>query len=178
MIRFRYLGIRYGKGLRVRGHIGLQVRKGGKVSIGDHFTCSSGNMSNPMGRNVKCFLRVDPQATLTIGNRVGISSVTLRCSTSITIADGVMIGALTIITDSDIHSLDPTYRTDYKTDALYAKKAPVVIEKNAFIGACCFIAKGVTIGENAVVGAGSVVTRSIPANEIWAGNPARKIKNL
>ena len=61
---------------------------------------------------------------------------------------------------------------------MHKKCAPVVIEDNVFIGARCIILKGVTIGENSVVGAGSVVTKSIPANEIWAGNPAKFIRKI
>ena len=53
---------------------------------------------------------------------------------------------------------------------------PVVIGNDVFIGAKSIILKGVTIGENSVIGAGSVVTKSVPANQIWAGNPAKFIR--
>ena len=56
------------------------------------------------------------------------------------------------------------------------RKGSVHIKRHAWIGARTIICQGVTIGENAVVGAGSVVTKDIPDNEIWAGNPARYIK--
>lgn len=65
-----------------------------------------------------------------------------------------------------------------KDDLKHRKCAPVVIGDNVFIGAKCIILKGVTIGENSIVGAGSVVTKSIPANEIWAGNPAKFIRKI
>ena len=55
---------------------------------------------------------------------------------------------------------------------------PVAICDNAFIGAKSIILKGVTIGENSVIGAGSVVTKSVPANQIWAGNPAKFIREI
>ena len=55
---------------------------------------------------------------------------------------------------------------------------PVVIKDGAFIGAHTIVLKGVTIGERSIVGAGSVVTRSIPDYEIWAGNPAKFIKKV
>lgn len=58
------------------------------------------------------------------------------------------------------------------------KMAKVTIEHDAFIGAGCLILKGVTIGACSIVGAGSVVTKSIPANQIWAGNPAKYIRDL
>lgn len=166
-----------GHGIRIRGHVGLQIQ-GGKMSVGDNLQISSGNMSNPMGRNIKAFIRVGKDGVLTIGNNVGMSSMTLWCNDSITIGDNVKVGAMTIITDNDAHSMDPVLRANPKTDAINAKHSPVVIKDNAFIGAMCFIGKGVTVGENSVVGAGSVVTKSIPDNEVWAGNPAQLIKRI
>ena len=53
-----------------------------------------------------------------------------------------------------------------------------IIKKGASIGANATILGGITIGENAMIGAGSVVTKNIPANELWVGNPARKIRNI
>lgn len=78
---------------------------------------------------------------------------------------------------TDFHSLDPKTRRG-KDDIMNRVSAPVIIEDNAFIGARSIILKGVTIGMNSVVGAGSVVTKSIPANEIWAGNPAKFIRKI
>lgn len=54
--------------------------------------------------------------------------------------------------------------------------APIVLGRNVWIGAQCVILKGVTIGDNAVIGAGSVVKKSVAAGEIWAGVPARRLK--
>ena len=54
----------------------------------------------------------------------------------------------------------------------------MIIEDNVFIGAHSTILKGVTIGQNSIIGACSVVTKNIPPNEIWAGNPAKFIKKL
>lgn len=55
-------------------------------------------------------------------------------------------------------------------------RGKIVLKKNAYIGCNTIICKPVTIGENAIVGAGSIVTKDIPANEVWAGNPARFIR--
>lgn len=176
LYRLKRKHVACGKGIRLRGHIGLQIW--GRASIGNDFQVSSGTMSTPMGRNIKAFIRVGRNGILIIGNNVGMSSMTIRCTDSISIGDNVKVGAMTIITDNDAHSLDPVLRANPQTDAINAKHAPIVIKDNAFIGAMCFIGKGVTIGENSIVGAGSVVTKNIPANEIWAGNPARFIKKL
>lgn len=57
-------------------------------------------------------------------------------------------------------------------------RGKIIIKQRAYIGCNTIICKPVTIGENAVVGAGSVVTKDIPANQVWAGNPARYIKDV
>lgn len=133
-------------------------------------------MTNPLGSNINSYFRVGPKGNLFIGNHVGMSSTSVWCNNSIAIEDDVMIGARCLICDTDCHSMDPTIRHNPKMDACNAKDAPIVIKKNAFIGACSIIFKGVTIGESSVICVGSVVTTSIPDNEIWAGNPAKFIK--
>ena len=146
--------------------------------LGDNLNIISGIMPTPMGRNVKASLRVGPQAVLSIGNNVGMTSVAIFCMDSIIIGDNVKVGALTIISDSDAPSMDPMLTANPETDTINAKHAPIIIKNNAFIGAMCYINKGVSIGENSIVGACSVVTKNIPDNEIWAGNPARFIKRI
>lgn len=92
-----------------------------------------------------------------------------------TIGKNVNIGSGCMIYDNDFHSLDYNERIHGDKNI---NVAPIVIEDGAFIGAHSIILKGVTIGLHSVVGAGSVVTKSIPADEIWGGNPARFIKKL
>lgn len=87
------------------------------------------------------------------------------------------IGGGVCIYDTDFHSLDPILRNSAE-DIKFRKTKAILIKENAFIGAHSIILKGVTIGKNSIVGAGSVVTKSIPDNQIWAGNPARFIKNI
>lgn len=174
---FRKRGVVLGNHSNIQGEVGLEV-KGGSVVIGDYFTCKSGMMTNPLGSNLNSFIRVGQLGKLDIGNNVGLSSTSIWCNDSITIEDNVKIGARCIICDTDCHSLDPLLRVNPKTDACNAKTAPILIRKNAFIGASSIIFKGVTIGENSIVGIGSVVTKSIPDNQIWAGNPAVFIKNV
>jgi acetyltransferase-like isoleucine patch superfamily enzyme len=88
----------------------------------------------------------------------------------ITIEDDVLIGPkVSVITES--HPLNPSERK-----ALLVK--PVVIKRNAWIGVGAIILPGVTIGENAVVAAGAVVSRDVPANTVVAGVPAKVVKTI
>jgi acetyltransferase-like isoleucine patch superfamily enzyme len=87
------------------------------------------------------------------------------------IADDVMIGPnVSIITTG--HPIEPSQRRA----SVIAK--PIVIERNVWIAAGAIIIGGVTVGENAVVAAGSVVTKDVPANTLVGGNPARVIRSI
>ena len=176
ILKFKKHRINFGKKLRVSGRIGI-INKG-CCKIGNHFICTSGTMVNAMGRNMKSFIKIAPSAKLLIGNNVGMSSSCIRCTKSIFIGNNVKIGALSIITDTDAHSLDYNLRRNPSTDFQNARSLPIVIEDDVFIGTCSIICKGVTIGARSIIGAGSVVTKSVPADEIWAGNPAGFIRSL
>ena len=117
---------------------------------------------------------VRPTARLDFGDDVGISGASISASESITIGHRVLIGSGALITDSDAHPLNPSEREDHSNTAV----APVVIEDDVFIGARSIILKGVTIGRGSVIGAGSVVSKDIPANVVAAGNPCRVLKQL
>jgi acetyltransferase-like isoleucine patch superfamily enzyme len=81
-----------------------------------------------------------------------------------------------MIWDTDFHPLD--YLARRKHDTSMIKTRPVVIGNDVFIGANSIILKGTTIGDRAIIGAGSVVSGNIPADQIWGGNPAKFIKNI
>jgi acetyltransferase-like isoleucine patch superfamily enzyme len=88
----------------------------------------------------------------------------------ITIEDEVLIGPkVSLITEG--HPLNPAERK-----ALTVK--PIVIKRNAWIGAGAIILPGVTVGENAVVAAGAVVNKDVPSNTVVAGIPAKKVKDI
>ncbi len=155
----------------------VMVARGGKFSIGKNFAMNNGIKGNPIGCYERCTFFVDRGAVLTIGDNVGMSQAALICHKSITIGNNVKIGGGVCIYDTDFHSLDPVIRRSSEDLKNRAEK-PVVIGNDVFIGARSIILKGVTIGENSVIGAGSVVTKSVPANQIWAGNPAKFIRSI
>lgn len=155
----------------------ILVARKGEMSIGANFMMNNNTNANPIGCFQKCSFFVDRNAKLTIGNNVGLSQTAIICHKSITIGDNVMIGGGTYIYDTDFHSLDFKIRnTD--ADKINRVDKPIKINNNVFIGAHCIILKGVEIGENSIIGAGSIVTKTIPSNEIWAGNPAKFIRKL
>jgi len=108
---------------------------------------------------------------ITIGKNVFINfDCTFLALGGITIEDDVLIGPkVSLITEN--HPLNPEDRK-----GLFGK--PIVIKKNAWIGANATILPGVTIGENAVVAAGAVVSKDVPDNTIVGGVPAKFIKNV
>ena len=114
------------------------------------------------------------EAVIEIGDRNHISNnVAIVASRRISIGNGCQIGDLVAIYDSDFHELNPATRTRSG-----GPSAPVVIGNNVWLGSRVMVLKGVSIGDNSVVGAMSVVTKSIPANCVAAGNPARVIRQL
>lgn len=138
--------------------------------IGDNFICRSGK---EYGVGVKASkIQIARGAHLLIGNNTGMSNSIIACCSEIIIGDNVNIGFETTIIDTDFHSILPADRLNHMNVA-NAKSKKIVIHDNVFIGACCLILKGVEIGENSVIAAGSVVTSNVPPNELWGGALSR-----
>ncbi|MGO2498849.1 MAG: acyltransferase [Vibrio litoralis] len=150
------------------------IRNKGTFIMGDNVTFNASLFANPLSSN-RFTVSVNKSGKLLIGNNTGLSSCTIYCRNEIVIGNNVRIGAGTSILDTDFHSIDLKTRLS-RGDLGISKK--ISIDDGVFIGANCMILKGVTIGENSVVGAGSVVAKSIPKNSIWAGNPAVEIRKL
>ena len=96
--------------------------------------------------------------------------VRISAAHDITIGDNCMAASNAYITDSDWHDIYNRITT--------GKTAPVAIKNNVWIGDSAIVCKGVTIGENSIIGAGAVVVDSVPANCVAAGNPAKIVKQL
>lgn len=158
---------------------------------------SEGNLIS-IGKNsmVGCsFIFESDNGQISIGEQTFINSNTQLISRSkITIGDNVTIAWNCIIYDHNSHSLDYLERRkditrqldDYRDgknfiagkDWSKVASKPIVIQNDVWIGLGCIILAGVTIGEGAIVGAGSVVRADVPAWTVVAGNPAEIIKNL
>lgn len=156
----------------------LHVSRNGTMVVGKRLHLNSWFGLCETSFKARCRIEVLNGAHLTIGDNVGLSCVAISCFSSIDIGDNVKIGAGVHIFDTDFHSLDYYERRVAESDSLKSKKKPIVIGNDVFIGAMTIILKGVTIGQRSIIGAGSVVTKSIPADEIWGGNPAKFIRKI
>lgn len=107
-------------------------------------------------------------ADLIIGDHCGFSGTTIGCFERIELGNSVRCGANTLITDSDWHGDDPRV----------GPPRPVKIGDHVWLGYGVIVLKGVTIGENSIIGAGGVVARDIPANVVAGGNPCAVLKRL
>ncbi|WP_184547382.1 acyltransferase [Mucilaginibacter sp. FT3.2] len=175
-IKFYLNGVQYHRDFIGFGIPILDVNMQGSFTIGKRFRFNSGKYHAMGGRQQQCYFVVAAGAKLSIGENVGVTSVAFICHNKISIGNNVKIGINTVIYDTDFHSLDARYRNNYPELLDGVKSRPVVIKDGAFIGGHSTILKGVTIGKNSIVGAGSVVFQDIPDEQVWIGNPAQFVK--
>ena len=128
-----------------------------------------------IGDNTKIGAFVEVQKNARIGKNCKISSHTFICE-GVTIEDNVFIGhGVTFINDS--YPRATTQNGALQTEQDW-RVEPTVVRAGASIGSGATLLANITIGEHALVGAGSVVTRDVPPNAIVAGNPARLLRSL
>ena len=126
-----------------------------------------------VGDDVKIGAFVEIQKNASIGNNCKISSHSFICE-GVTIEDAVFIGhSVTFI--NDMYPRATAAGGQLQTEADW-KVDKTVVKKGASIGSGCTILANVTIGEGAIIGAGSVVTKDVPPNAIVAGNPAKFLR--
>ncbi len=175
LIRAHFLlnGIAWGKNWRVFGLPILQRYAGSKIILGDNIELRSTVRSNPLAPHHPVVLSTrTAHATITIGDGTGLTGATVVAAERIEIGCRVLVGANAVIVDTDFHPLTVEGR---EKDINAGATSPIQIEDDVFIGTQALILKGVRLGEGCVIGAGSVVTRDVPAGMIAAGNPAKVV---
>lgn len=167
---FRYRCEAVGRRLNLEGAV-PQILGNGRIHIGDDVTIGSSctwDLAYSMGQRPE----------LTIGNRVSLNyGNIISVASSVRIGDDTLIAGRVTIFDNTSHPTSPAKRL-MKVRIDQADTAPVVIGANVWIGIGAIILRGVEIGDNSIVAAGAVVTRSVPPNVIVAGNPARVVREL
>jgi len=128
-----------------------------------------------IGHHTKIGAFVEIQKNASVGNHCKISSHTFICE-GVTIEDNCFIGhGVMFINDNYPRAVgeDGKLETDADWKDRFVKTK---VGKNVVIGSNATIKGNITIGDNAMIGAGSVVTKNVPANEVWAGNPAKRMR--
>ena len=168
-------GVNFGKNVNLLGLPLIFKQSKAQLCIGDNCTIKSSFLSNLVGLYQRTIILARDKGEIIIGKNVGISGATIYARDKIFIGDYTNIGGNVKILDNDFHPLQAEYRKNNCME--YIKKKEIHIGENVFIGCNSIILKGTVLGDNCIVGAGSVVCGKFPSNVIIAGNPAKIIKN-
>jgi UDP-3-O-[3-hydroxymyristoyl] glucosamine N-acyltransferase len=171
--RFRLVatGCQLGFGVIINGSPYVRRKGKGRIVLGNHVTINASRWGNWLGTPGAMILSAEDGAILELKSGAGVSASQLIANIGIEIGEESLIGAGCLICDSDMHEVPLGIG---QTVAM----APIKIGRRVFVGARSIILKGVTIGDGAVIGAGSVVCRDIPAGALAAGNPAVLINRV
>jgi len=173
LTELRLKNVVLGRRVELRGRPAI-YNHGGQILIGDDVLLWSRDHEY-IARNERVRLFAStPEALIEIGARSRLNGASISAVRSVRVGEDCYFAAGTTITDTDGHALRPEERISGKRD----EPAPVSIGHRVWLGLRVIVLKGVTIGDDTVVGAGSVVTRDLPPRVICAGQPARVIREL
>lgn len=161
------MGVNVGKKTKWGGITQIERFPMSDITIGNRCVFNSNSIFNQRGIR-HCIIQTGKiGAKIQIGNNCGFSGVSIVADCCVEIGNNVMVGANTLIGDRDDHP-----------ERLHTSPSKTYIGDNVFIGMHCIIMKGVSIGKNSIIGAGSIVTRDIPENVIAVGVPCKVIKQI
>ncbi len=161
---------------------GLTLRSGGRYRIGPGLVTNGRlHLRGPgiiaVGRDVNAWVRAEANrletksatASIAIGDRVRLNGADIQAVAGISIGDDCILGSCTLV-DTDYHGVEPSSRGR-------PSARPITVGRNVWIGGSVVL-KGVSVGDNSVIGLGSVVTEDVPPDVLVAGNPARVVRPL
>lgn len=162
-----------GKNSAVGSH--LQIRGMEHIEIGDNFTAGKGTTLQAWDSYED--QKFNPQ--IIIGNDVMLTDyVQISAINKVVLGDNLLVGQSVYISDNAHGNADKTAIDIAPIKRPLTSKGPVIIGKNVWIGRGAVILSGVTVGDNAIIGANSVITKDVPANSVVGGVPAKIIRYL
>lgn len=175
ILRFKK-GLKYGSNLVILGKPIIDIRDGAHIEIGHNVTLNSRNIGYHLNMHspVKLFANINSDAIIKIGDNTRINGSCIHAKKRIEIGQNCLIAANCHIFDCNSHQLMMDNTSQRKDSKAIPK--PVIVEDDVWICANSLILPGVTIGKGSVVGAGSVVTKSVLPYTLVAGNPAKLIE--
>jgi acetyltransferase-like isoleucine patch superfamily enzyme len=176
-MRLRLLGVKVARRARFVGAPIIALARDSEIEICNNALLISRSFATALGVSHRIVLRtLSSKARICIGESSGLSGATICAMSSVTVGPLSMLGADVLVMDTDFHSITGHDRRHAPIEE--AGSAPVTIGRNVFIGARSIVLKGVSIGDNSVIGAGSVVNGNVPTNVVAAGNPCRIIRSI
>lgn len=172
-------GVKTNRGTKCYGKIHIMRAPKSEITIGKNVSiisstqrCTASSIFAPT--KLRTWTK---SARIIIADNVSLNGTAITArSKTIKIEQGSIIAPNVVIMDSDYHTLWPP--NNRIANPAFENDADIIIGKNVWIGMQSIILKGVTIGDNSVIAAGSIVTKSIPSNVLAAGVPAKTIRNL
>ena len=176
LLELRMRGIQFTSPIALVGQPICSRYPGSFISLGSGVTLDSAIRSNRLGGFSPCVVRtVTPTARIQLGDRVGLSNSVIVAGNTIEIGQDTILGSGVMILDNDFHVMGTGFSW---VSECSTNSKPIKIGRGCFIGSRSMILKGVTLGDRAIIGAGAVVTKDVPAYSLAAGNPARIVRTI
>lgn len=179
-LKCRIIGVKAGSNLEVFGNCIIRKHPQSQILIGDNVQIISSSWRSSTANCFNSKLRtVNKTSKIIFGDHSGITGCAIIArSKTISIGVRCILAPGVTIVDSDFHIVWPPERRYNPLESDVDRDQDVTLEENVWVGMGCIILKGVTIGRNSVISAGSVVKQNIPPNCIAGGNPAQVLKQF